>query len=155
MRAPFLFRIQGGKQTNSKNSSKARVRSLQQQWQRRGLTYRQQLGSGSLESRIQALVELRRREGYLAEYYPMEVGRDSVTESSSEGYVEGYVFTEYHCAIADIAESFPSVCGHELEMFALALPDCTVERHHWMVNGEHQCGYGISKQKSVVLTVQG
>lgn len=114
-------------------------RILQQQWQRRGLIYRQQLGSGSLESRIQALVALRRREGYLAECYPM----------TDDGSNEGYVFAEYHCAIADIAETFPSVCGHELEMFALALPDCTVERHHWMANGEHQCAYGIRKQNSM------
>ncbi len=46
-----------------------------------------------------------------------------------------------------MAESFPSVCGHELEMFGAVLPDCTVERTHWIVNGEHRCGYLITKQK--------
>jgi len=112
---------------------------LQQQWQRRGLAYRQQLGSGSLAERLEKLVALRRQEGYLAEFRPMDDPR------------EGYLLTEYHCAIADIAESFPSVCGHELEMFALALPDCTVERHHWMANGEHHCGYGIRERQSVIL----
>ncbi|MEN9220093.1 MAG: iron-sulfur cluster biosynthesis transcriptional regulator SufR [Thermostichales cyanobacterium GMQP_bins_62] len=106
---------------------------LQQQWQRRGLDYRQRLGSGSLLERLEKLVALRRQEGYLAEYRRM--GDEP----------ESYFLTEYHCAIADIAESFPTVCGHELEMFALALPDCTVERYHWMANGEHQCGYGIRK----------
>jgi len=33
------------------------------------------------------------------------------------------------------------VCDHELELFATALPDCTVERTHWIVDGQHQCGY--------------
>jgi DeoR family suf operon transcriptional repressor len=50
---------------------------------------------------------------------------------------------EHNCAISNVAESFPSVCGHELEMFAAVLPDCTVERTHWINNGEHQCGYLI------------
>jgi len=34
----------------------------------------------------------------------------------------------------NVAESFPSVCGHELQMFATVLPDCTVE-HPWIING--------------------
>lgn len=29
----------------------------------------------------------------------------------------------------------------ELEMFAAVLPDCTVERTHWIIDGEHRCGY--------------
>ncbi|NEQ86496.1 MAG: iron-sulfur cluster biosynthesis transcriptional regulator SufR, partial [Moorea sp. SIO2I5] len=53
------------------------------------------------------------------------------------------ILTEYNCVISNVAESYPSVCGHELEMFAAVLPDCTVERTHWLNNGEHQCGYLI------------
>jgi DeoR family transcriptional regulator, suf operon transcriptional repressor len=52
--------------------------------------------------------------------------------------------TEYNCAISQIAASYPSVCGNELEMFAIALPDCQVERTHWLVGGEHRCGYLIT-----------
>jgi DeoR family suf operon transcriptional repressor len=59
---------------------------------------------------------------------------------------EDFIFTEYNCAIAHVAESFPSVCGHELEMFATVL-DCPVERTHWMVDGEHRCGYLIQNIK--------
>jgi DeoR family suf operon transcriptional repressor len=60
-----------------------------------------------------------------------------------------YILAEHHCAIAEVAESYPSVCGHELEMFALVLPDCTIERTHWLNQGEHRCGYLIkSKEKS-------
>jgi DeoR family transcriptional regulator, suf operon transcriptional repressor len=38
------------------------------------------------------------------------------------------------------------VCDHELEMFAVALQDCQVERTHWLVNGEHRCGYLIQSK---------
>jgi DeoR family suf operon transcriptional repressor len=59
---------------------------------------------------------------------------------------EKYIITEYNCAISHIAQSFPTVCGHELEMFQVALPDCAVTRTHWLVNGEHRCGYSIEAQ---------
>ena len=78
----------------------------------------------------------------MAEWYPV-----NETEPPDPGldqrHSEGFIITEYNCAISHIAESFPSVCGHELEMFAAALPGCTVERTHWLVHGEHRCGYLI------------
>jgi DeoR family transcriptional regulator, suf operon transcriptional repressor len=85
-----------------------------------------------LVERVAKLVELRRQEGYMAEYHPLD-GRD-----------DRFILTEYNCAISQVATSFPAVCGHELEMFAAALADCQVERTHWLVDGEHQCGYLIS-----------
>jgi DeoR family transcriptional regulator, suf operon transcriptional repressor len=106
---------------------------LQQQWQQKAQVYRSLVDNGSeLQSRVAKIVELRRAEGYIADYYLAE---DNVPGT--------YVLTEYHCAIAQIAESFPVVCGHELEMFQQALPDCHVERTHWLVDGEHRCGYLI------------
>ncbi|MEL6813320.1 MAG: iron-sulfur cluster biosynthesis transcriptional regulator SufR [Cyanobacteria bacterium J06598_3] len=70
------------------------------------------------------------------------------TDGETDSEEEAFVITEYNCAIAHIAESYPTVCGHELAMFAIALPDCSVERTHWLVNGEHQCGYLVkAKQK--------
>jgi DeoR family suf operon transcriptional repressor len=104
---------------------------LKKQWERKAIEYRDRIGSGSLEDRVSRLVELRREEGYMAESHWVESD------------AEKFMLTEYNCAIAQIAESFPSVCGHELEMFAIALPDCKVERTHWLVNGEHRCGYLI------------
>ena len=78
----------------------------------------------------------------MAECYPAaEVEPDSIEQSA-------FVITEYNCAIAHIAESYPTVCGHELAMFAIALPDCSVERTHWLVNGEHQCGYLVKAKPS-------
>ena len=102
---------------------------LHKQWQRKAQHYKLQLGDGSLKQRLEKLAEIRRAEGYVTEWFPVEG-------------TEGFIFTEYNCAIAHVAESFPSVCGHELEMFATVL-ERTVERTHWMVNGEHRCGYLI------------
>ncbi len=112
---------------------------LQKQWKRKAEEYRQRLGKGSLSLRVAALVELRKAEGFMAEYYPVEVS-DSEAEDK-------FVFIEHNCAISNVAESFPSVCGHELEMFATVLPDCTVERTQWIIDGEHRCGYLVKARK--------
>jgi len=108
---------------------------LEKQWQRKADDYRQKIGTGSLEERIARLVELRQLEGYMAEYYPIEGDEDSDRPK--------FFLFEHNCAIASVAASYPSVCGHELEMFSAVLPDCTVERTHWLYHGEHRCGYLI------------
>lgn len=108
---------------------------LRKQWERKALEYRDRLGNGSLQERVASLVELRKAEGFMADCYPVE-SSDSDKDTSSR-----FILTEHNCAISNVAESFPSVCSHELEMFATVLPDCTVERTHWIVNGEHRCGY--------------
>jgi DeoR family transcriptional regulator, suf operon transcriptional repressor len=105
---------------------------LHQHWQRKSLEYREHLGNGSLPERVAKLAELRRQEGYMSEFHAIDNATDR------------FVLTEHNCAIAQVAHSFPSVCGHELEMFETALTDCQVERTHWIVDGEHRCGYLIS-----------
>ncbi len=105
---------------------------LRKQWERKGIEYRENLGASDLPDRVNKLVELRKSEGYMAECHAIDP--DTTPK---------FVLTEYNCAISQIAESFPSVCGHELEMFELALPDCRVDRTHWLVEGEHRCGYLI------------
>lgn len=110
---------------------------LQKQWERKAMEYRQLLGEGSLAERVAKLVELRQSEGYMAEWYPVE------SSEASEQTHNQFILKEHNCAISNVAESFPSVCGHELEMFAAILPDCQVERTHWINQGEHQCGYLI------------
>lgn len=117
---------------------------LRKQWERKAIEYRQRLGDGSLGERVAKLVEIRRAEGYMAEFYPVDETRTPVEDSSGAEFLLNprFILTEYNCAISQIAESYPSVCGHELEMFAIAL-DCRVERTHWLVDGEHRCGYLI------------
>jgi len=89
-------------------------------------------------------MELRKAEGYMAEWYPVD-DRDS--DFNAKG--DRFVFMEHNCAISNVAETFPSVCGNELEMFAAVLPDCTIERTHWIIDGEHRCGYLIARRKEV------
>ncbi|MBD2041456.1 iron-sulfur cluster biosynthesis transcriptional regulator SufR [Microcoleus sp. FACHB-672] len=113
---------------------------LRKQWQRKAIVYRNSLGKGSLQERVAKLVELRRAEGYMAEWHSVEPAQGT---AQTEG---GFMISEHHCAISHIAESFPNVCDHELEMFATALEDCTVERTHWIIDGQHQCGYLIKSR---------
>ncbi|MBR8831843.1 MAG: hypothetical protein N5P05_002174 [Chroococcopsis gigantea SAG 12.99] len=106
---------------------------LKKQWERKGLEYHHRIGAGTLKERVTRLMEIRLEEGYMAELHTVEEG---------EG-VEKYILAEHNCAISEVAESYPSVCGHELEMFALVLPDCKIDRTHWLNHGEHRCGYLI------------
>ena len=136
---------------------------LKKQWERKAETYRKYLGSAPLPKRVATLVELRKAEGYMAEYHPVESNSsnlgDNAGNSNSKNKKSGnkksggkfsdrFMILEHNCAISNVAESFPSVCGHELEMFAAALPDCTVERTHWMIDGEHRCGYLVQAKKN-------
>ncbi|HEY9693384.1 MAG TPA: iron-sulfur cluster biosynthesis transcriptional regulator SufR [Oculatellaceae cyanobacterium] len=113
---------------------------LRKHWERKAQEYRDRLGDGSLRDRVTKLVELRREEGYMTEYFLLDENNAQSNHSSQ------FMLTEHNCAISHVASSFPSVCGHELEMFAAALEDCQVERTHWIVNGEHRCGYLIKAQ---------
>lgn len=115
---------------------------LQKQWERKAKEYREHLGQQPLAERVAALVELRRAEGYMAEWYRVEADESEASEPSEPSEPK-FIITEYNCAISQIAESFPNVCDHELEMFRVALDGCSVERTHWIVNGEHRCGYLI------------
>lgn len=110
---------------------------LHKAWQQKAREYRQQIGNGPLGDRLAQLVKLRYAEGYMAEFYPVPEATQPNT----------YLFTEYNCAISSVAQTFPTVCEHELDMFAIALDDCHVERTHWMVDGEHRCGYLITPRE--------
>lgn len=111
---------------------------LQKQWQRKAIEYRDRLGNGPIQDRLAVLVQLRQAEGYMAEWRPVESNGNSDRSQ--------FLIVEHNCAISNVAESFPTVCGHELEMFTMVLQDCTVERTYWMIDGEHRCGYLISSQ---------
>jgi DeoR family transcriptional regulator, suf operon transcriptional repressor len=119
---------------------------LRKQWERKAQEYYDRLGNGSLQERVANLVKLRKAEGFMAEYHSVDAD-SSPNESSENKLCDRFILTEHHCAISNVAESFPSICGHELEMFAAVLPDCTVERTHWIINGEHRCGYLVQARK--------
>ena len=116
---------------------------LRKQWEHKAFEYRDRVGTGSLHDRVIKLVELRQSEGYMAEYYPIE------TDGARNGHTAQFMLTEHNCAISDVAESFPNVCSHELDMFAAVFGDCIVERTHWLIDGEHRCGYMITKKSAI------
>jgi len=113
---------------------------LQKQWERKADEYRRKVGEGPIEERVERLVKLRKAEGYMAEWHAVEPDGEICATGPC------YMITEYNCAISHIAENFPSVCGHELEMFQRALPDGAVQRTHWLVEGEHRCGYLVQAE---------
>lgn len=124
---------------------------LHEQWQQKASQYRTQIGEGALRDRIASLAELRTQEGYMVDWYELDESDTQHNsaerlESSADSYGERFVFSEYNCAISQVAESFPSVCGHELEMLQAVFPDSSVTRTHWMVGNEHQCGYLITEK---------
>lgn len=123
---------------------------LRKQWEQKALDYRNQVGGGSLAERVARLAELRQLEGYMAEWHVVDNSTaDDSTADAADSTADSspqYIITEYNCAISQIAESFPSVCGHELNMFEIALQGCRVQRTHWQANGEHRCGYLIQSK---------
>ncbi len=102
---------------------------LEHQARDKAVSYRRQLGDGSLQQRLERLVELRRREGYVA-------------ECCADG--NGWVISEFHCSVMRIAEQFPCVCDQELQLLRKTFPDCSVERVHWRLEEGHSCGFRLS-----------
>lgn len=92
--------------------------------------YRMHLGDVPLEKRLQRLVELRCREGYVADYQRCHDQR-------------GWLLTAFHCSVARIAEQFPVICSQELQLYRSIFPDCHVERVHWIQEGDHYCGFRV------------
>jgi DeoR family suf operon transcriptional repressor len=96
-------------------------------------SYRQQLGNGPLGERLEKLVELRRKEGYVA---------DCQAEPGSNAWM----LQEYHCSVSRVAEAFPVICDQELQLMRHTFSDCTVDRVHWKLAGQHACGFRICPQ---------
>lgn len=104
---------------------------MAQQALQKAQTYRLQIGTGSLQNRLEQLVDLRRREGYVAECTQDPDGK-------------AWLFSEFHCSVMRIAERFPCVCDQELQLIRSTFPDCQVERVHWRLEEGHSCGFRLS-----------
>ena len=104
---------------------------MAQQALQKAQTYRLQIGTGSLQNRLEQLVDLRRREGYVAECTQDPDGK-------------AWLFSEFHCSVMRIAERFPCVCDQELQLIRSTFPDCQVERVHWRLEQGHSCGFRLS-----------
>jgi DeoR family suf operon transcriptional repressor len=108
---------------------------LMQQGAQKARTYRQHVGQGSLQQRLERLVDLRRSEGYVAECSPHPDGHS-------------WVIQEFHCSVMRIAEQFPCVCDQELQLIRATFPDCEVERIHWRLEQGHSCGFRLQPQSA-------
>ena len=104
---------------------------LNQQAEDKASHYRTLLGDGPLEQRLERLADLRRDEGY-------------VTICSPDDDGHSWRLQEVHCSVQRIAEEFPAVCDQELLLIRRTVPDCTVERVHWRLEGGHACGFRIT-----------
>ena len=51
---------------------------------------------------------------------------------------------EYHCSVSRVAEAFPLTCDQELQVMRRTFPDCSVERVHWKLDGDHTCGFRLT-----------
>ena len=102
--------------------------------------YRRQIGEGPLPQRLGRLVELRRREGYMAEC--RQEGRDDGLPSPEAS--AAWLLSEFHCSVMRIAQEFPVLCDQELQLLRHTFPDCRVERVHWRLEKGHSCGFRIA-----------
>ena len=104
---------------------------LNQQAEDKANRYRDRIGNGPLQQRLEQLASLRRDEGY-------------VTICSPEDDGVSWRLQEVHCSVQRIAEEFPAVCDQELVLIRRTVPDCQVERVHWRLEGGHACGFRIT-----------
>ncbi len=86
--------------------------------------------SASLKARVQALADLRTREGYMASVVEEKRGQ--------------YLLVEHHCPICVAATHCVGLCANELEVFRGALgPQVEVERTEHLLAGDVRCAYRI------------
>jgi DeoR family suf operon transcriptional repressor len=107
---------------------------MEQQAEEKARIYRAQIGSGSLEDRLERLTELRRAEGYVADLGP---------DPDADPAQRAWLIREHHCSVMRIAEEFPQVCDQELLLLRLTFPDCQVDRVHWRLQEGHSCGFRL------------
>src|SRR5262245_7708396 len=89
--------------------------------------------SGPLKERLQQLVRIRTREGYMA-----EVRADGPDK---------FLFIENHCPICAAAAKCQGICSTELDLLRSALgPDVSVERTEHIVSGDRRCTYQVKRR---------
>lgn len=107
-------------------------RLIEKRQQENLAVYKAETGkAGSLKEKLDALVGLRNREGYMAECSEREDG--------------GYLLVENHCPVCAAAAECQGLCRAELALFQDVLgPDCVVERTDHILSGARRCAYRIT-----------
>lgn len=86
-----------------------------------------------LDDKLAKIAELREREGYMVEL---------------EKTASGYKLVENHCPICKAAQTCPSLCQSELNIFkALLEGECDVVREEHIIAGQRRCCYDIFSLK--------
>jgi predicted ArsR family transcriptional regulator len=94
--------------------------------------YRERLAKRrGLEARLNALTEIRREEGYMAEL------------SAVDG---GWILAENHCPICAAARACQGFCVNELELFRSLLEGARVTRVEYLLEGARRCAYRIERR---------
>ncbi|MEE2672851.1 MAG: HTH domain-containing protein [Myxococcota bacterium] len=99
--------------------------------------YRQQLpgADAPLADRVAALAEVRRDEGYMADW--------------SQEPDASFLLVENHCPICAAATLCQGFCRDELELFQEVIgPDAEVERSEHLLSEARRCAYRISTKKA-------
>lgn len=90
-------------------------------------------GCDDLEARVERLAEIRKREGYMAEWHKQPDG--------------SFLLMENHCPICAAATECQGLCRSELILFRAVLgPGVTVERLEHILTGARRCSYRITSE---------
>jgi predicted ArsR family transcriptional regulator len=95
--------------------------------------YEGQMQGKDLQERVSILAKIQNDGGYMVEY-----------QQDDEG---NYVFNEYNCPIAQVANQYNQACQCELALFE-ALLDTNVERTECLAKDGSKCTYMIEAQGS-------
>jgi predicted ArsR family transcriptional regulator len=90
--------------------------------------YEPKVNASTLNGRIEQLVELRRQDGFMAEWETIED--------------DHYILTELNCPIQQVAEGCCQACEQDLQLF-VELLDADVTRQDHLIQGDKACSYQI------------
>ena len=90
--------------------------------------YEPRVNAPTLPGRLDQLVQLRRTDGYMADYQVNEDG--------------SFVLTELNCPIQQVAEGCCQACDQDLQLF-VDLLDADVIRQDHLIQGGNACSYAI------------
>ncbi len=89
----------------------------------------------TLEDKLQALVDFRQKDGYMAELIKTDDGL--------------FLLVENHCPIGVAAQTCSTLCHSEIKLFHRLLGDkYSVERTEHIVSGSRHCAYVVTPRES-------
>ncbi|OJF18197.1 MAG: hypothetical protein A6D91_02235 [Bacillaceae bacterium G1] len=93
--------------------------------------YKEEVNGATLEEKIQQLVRVQNRKGYMVEL---------------EKQGEQFTLKEYNCPIAQVAKQFPQACDGEIQLFQRLL-GCRVEQIQCMAKGAPHCAFVFTEDE--------